>query len=174
MFGFRSKFGADLAAAATASCSFVPNRLPGHRNECVVPLLGLPSGCRGRRSCRCLLSWMQRWLLHEWLRWLIEHSLTGSRSQIVFRLSVCPSQCLLVKSFSVATVWIFITCSSSSKSTGVAPLAYGVIDHARVRDRSRAGDGRNWWTRHPMRRQMRHNRKGKSIELRKSHCFCLL
>ena len=26
MFGFRSKFGADLAAVATASCSFVPFR----------------------------------------------------------------------------------------------------------------------------------------------------
>ena len=26
MFGFRSKFGADLAAAATASCSFEPFR----------------------------------------------------------------------------------------------------------------------------------------------------
>ena len=38
MFGFRSKFGADdgaaAAAAATASCSFVPKRLPGHQNEC--------------------------------------------------------------------------------------------------------------------------------------------
>ena len=98
MFGFRSKFGADLAAAATASCSFVPNRLPGHRNECVVPLLGLPSGCRGRRSCRCLLSWMQRWLLHEWLSWLIEHSLTGSRSQIVFCLSITMLVCTIILS----------------------------------------------------------------------------
>ena len=35
MFGFCSKFSADLAAAAaTALCSFVPNRLPRHRNEC--------------------------------------------------------------------------------------------------------------------------------------------
>ena len=35
MFGFHSKFSADLAAAAaTALCSFVPNRLPRHRNEC--------------------------------------------------------------------------------------------------------------------------------------------
>ena len=43
MFGFRSKFGADLAAVgatATASCSFVPNRLPGHRNECAELLIG--------------------------------------------------------------------------------------------------------------------------------------
>ena len=34
MFGFGSKFGADLpvpaAAAATASCSFVPKPLPWH------------------------------------------------------------------------------------------------------------------------------------------------
>ena len=40
MFGFRSNIGADLAAAAavvaTASCSFVPKRLSGHRNECAT------------------------------------------------------------------------------------------------------------------------------------------
>ena len=35
MFGFCSKFGADLAAAAaTASCSFIPKRPTGHRNKC--------------------------------------------------------------------------------------------------------------------------------------------
>ena len=47
MFGFRSKFGADHMAAMTASCSFVPKRLPGNRNECdgllVLPLLARPS-----------------------------------------------------------------------------------------------------------------------------------
>ena len=32
---FCSKFSADLAAVATDSCSFVPNRLPWHQNKCV-------------------------------------------------------------------------------------------------------------------------------------------
>ena len=46
MFGFRSKFDADFAAAAaaTATCSFVPNWLPGHANECDLV-----------RKCSCVI-----------------------------------------------------------------------------------------------------------------------